>query len=55
MSQEERVEAMIQGINRFLFCNWNFDSVPYDMNVCGTIRRIMVPRVIVEAEWNLWC
>lgn len=52
MTYDEKVEAMIQGVNRFLFYNWNFDSVPYDMNVYGTIRHIMIPRVIVEAEWN---
>ena len=43
---------MIQGINRFLFCNWNFESVLYDWNVCGVIHHITVPRVIVEAKWT---
>lgn len=52
MTQEEITEAMIQGINRFLFCNWNFESVTYDLNVSGNVHHVVVPRVIVEAEWN---
>ena len=45
-------EAMMQGINRFLFWSWNFESVPYTMNVCGKKLRVMVPEVIVNAEWT---
>lgn len=52
MTQEERNEAMIQGINRFLFCNWNFATVTYKRNIGGEARYVTIPQVIAEAKWT---
>lgn len=52
MNEEEMNEVMMQGINRFLFWSWNFESVPYMMNVFGKRCRVMVPEVIVKAKWT---
>lgn len=45
-------EAMIQGINRFLFYAWNFDSTVVRINVGGEVLLESVPRVVAEAKWN---
>ena len=45
-------EAAIQGINRFIFCGWNYDCVRYTFrNSCG-VYTTYVPRVITETKWN---
>lgn len=52
LKTKEIKEAMIQGINRFLFCGWNFETTLYKTSAHGELRHITVPRVIIEAKWN---
>lgn len=52
LKNEEVKEAMIQGINRFLFCGWNFETTLCKVRMNGDVCHVTVPRVIAEAKWN---
>lgn len=51
-TKEETKEAMIQGINRFLFCGWNFETTLCEVKMHGDICHVTMPRVIAEAKWS---
>ena len=51
-TKEEIKEAMVLGINRFLFYAWNFDSTVVRINQGGKEVIESVPRVVAEAKWN---
>ena len=51
-TKEKTKEAMIRGINRFLFYAWNYDTTVYETQQNGEMCRFFVPRVMIEAKWN---
>jgi hypothetical protein len=45
-------EAMVQGINCFIFYSWNYDQEQVSITTATGVRTVWLPRALVHAKWN---